>query len=155
MKIRLVGAELFHAGRRTDGRTDGRTDTDMTKPIVAFHNFANAPKEWTDHHHTSYFLLYKRDDECRPRIWPLLQTLRQPTNPASYAYSRFKWVCCYVSLPFVCPEFITTTNKLCNFLSLRPVVPKLCFADHQGISDQNLGDPWTYFYNGYFEVYPF
>ena len=34
MKIRPVGAELFHA--------DGRTD--MTKPIVAFHYFTNAPK---------------------------------------------------------------------------------------------------------------
>ena len=27
MKIRLVGAELFHA----DGRNDGQTDRDMTK----------------------------------------------------------------------------------------------------------------------------
>jgi hypothetical protein len=34
MKIRPVGAELFHADRRTD----------MTKLIVAFYNFANAPK---------------------------------------------------------------------------------------------------------------
>jgi hypothetical protein len=34
MKIRPVGAELLH--------TDGRTD--MTKQIVAFRNFANAPK---------------------------------------------------------------------------------------------------------------
>jgi hypothetical protein len=34
MKIRPVGAELFHA--------DGQTD--MTKLIVAFRNFANAPK---------------------------------------------------------------------------------------------------------------
>jgi hypothetical protein len=34
MKIRLVGVELFHA--------DGRTD--MTKLIVAFCNFAEAPK---------------------------------------------------------------------------------------------------------------
>jgi len=25
MKIRPVGAELFHADRRTDGETDGRT----------------------------------------------------------------------------------------------------------------------------------
>jgi hypothetical protein len=33
MKIRPVGAELFHA--------DGQTD--MTKLIVAFRNFANAP----------------------------------------------------------------------------------------------------------------
>ena len=34
MKIRPVGAELFHA--------DGRTDT--TKLIVAFRNFENVPK---------------------------------------------------------------------------------------------------------------
>jgi len=39
MKIRPVGAELFHAGRRTDERTD------MTKLIVAFRNFANEPKK--------------------------------------------------------------------------------------------------------------
>jgi hypothetical protein len=32
----LVGAELLHAGGRTDGRTD------MTKLIVAFRNFAKA-----------------------------------------------------------------------------------------------------------------
>jgi hypothetical protein len=36
MKIRPVGAELFHA--------DGPTD--MTQLIVAFRNFANAPKNW-------------------------------------------------------------------------------------------------------------
>ena len=34
MKIRLVGAELFHVDRRTD----------MTKLIVAFRNFAPSPK---------------------------------------------------------------------------------------------------------------
>jgi hypothetical protein len=34
MKICPVGAELFHADRRTE----------MTKLIVAFHDFANAPK---------------------------------------------------------------------------------------------------------------
>jgi hypothetical protein len=49
MKIRPVGAELFHADgrahRRTDGQTDGRRDrqTDM-KIIVDFLNFAKAPK---------------------------------------------------------------------------------------------------------------
>jgi len=42
MKIRSLGAELFHVDRQTDGRTDGRTD--VTKPIVAFRNSANAPK---------------------------------------------------------------------------------------------------------------
>ena len=50
MKIRPVGADMFHAGGRTDGVTDcqteGRTEreTDMTKLTVAFRNFANAPK---------------------------------------------------------------------------------------------------------------
>jgi len=39
MKPRPVGAELFHA----DGRTDG--EPDMTKPIVAVRNFANAPEK--------------------------------------------------------------------------------------------------------------
>jgi hypothetical protein len=34
MKIRLMGAELCHADRRTD----------ITKLKVAFRNFANAPK---------------------------------------------------------------------------------------------------------------
>jgi hypothetical protein len=38
MKIRAVGAELFHV----DGRTDRQADT--TKLIVAFRNLANAPK---------------------------------------------------------------------------------------------------------------
>jgi hypothetical protein len=36
MKIRPVGAELF----RADGRTDGHRQTDMTKPIADFRNFA-------------------------------------------------------------------------------------------------------------------
>ena len=38
MKILSVGARVFLA----DGQTDGQTD--MTKLIVAFRNFANAPK---------------------------------------------------------------------------------------------------------------
>jgi hypothetical protein len=36
MENLLVGAELFHADERTDSQTD------MTKIIVAFRNFANA-----------------------------------------------------------------------------------------------------------------
>ena len=40
MKIRPVGAELFHA----DGRAETDGQTGMTKLIVAFRNFANAPK---------------------------------------------------------------------------------------------------------------
>ena len=41
MKIRPVGAELFHA----DGQTHGRTD--MTKLIVGFRNFAKVTKKIT------------------------------------------------------------------------------------------------------------
>jgi hypothetical protein len=40
MKTRPVGAQLFHA----EGWTDGQTD--MTKLIVAFRNFANAPTSY-------------------------------------------------------------------------------------------------------------
>jgi hypothetical protein len=47
MKIHPVGAELFHA----DGWTDGQTD--MMKLIVAFRNFANAPK-------TIWLMLYSK-----------------------------------------------------------------------------------------------
>ena len=43
MKIHVVGAELLLADGRTDRRnTDRRTG--MTKLLVAFRNFANAPK---------------------------------------------------------------------------------------------------------------
>ena len=44
MELGWVEAELFHS----DGRTDRQRDkgTDMTKLIVAFRNFANAPKIW-------------------------------------------------------------------------------------------------------------
>jgi len=38
MKFCPVGAELFHADEQTYGLTD------MTKLIVAFRNFENAPK---------------------------------------------------------------------------------------------------------------
>ena len=44
IKIRPEGAELFHA--EGHGRTDGQTD--MTKLIVAFRNFASAPKTATE-----------------------------------------------------------------------------------------------------------
>jgi hypothetical protein len=51
MKICPVGAKSFHAegqrGRKTGGKSDGWTgrQTDMTKLIVAFRNFPNAPKK--------------------------------------------------------------------------------------------------------------
>jgi hypothetical protein len=48
MKIRPVGSELFHACGRS-----GR----MTKLIVAFRNFANAPN-YTVNHSTLYVVIY-------------------------------------------------------------------------------------------------
>jgi hypothetical protein len=39
MKIRQVGAEVFHADRRTGG------ETCLTKQIVALRNFSNAPEK--------------------------------------------------------------------------------------------------------------
>jgi hypothetical protein len=44
MKIRPVGAELFHA--------DGRRD--MTKIIIAFRNFANVPKHLSQYVRAGY-----------------------------------------------------------------------------------------------------
>jgi hypothetical protein len=41
MKIRPLGAELFHADGRTDGLTEEQTD--ITKVMAAVRNFANAP----------------------------------------------------------------------------------------------------------------
>jgi len=43
MKIRSLGAELFHADSRTDRRID------MTTVIVDFRNFANASKNHPSH----------------------------------------------------------------------------------------------------------
>jgi hypothetical protein len=42
MKHHPLVAELFRKDRQIDRRWDGRTD--MTNGIVAFRNFANAPK---------------------------------------------------------------------------------------------------------------
>ena len=44
MKIRPVGAELFHADGRTGGRMNRRKDI-MRKLIVVFRNFANSPSK--------------------------------------------------------------------------------------------------------------
>jgi hypothetical protein len=43
MKIRLMGAELFHADGQRDRVTDRRTDT--TTLVVAICNFANSSKK--------------------------------------------------------------------------------------------------------------
>jgi hypothetical protein len=63
MKIRLLGAELFHA----DGRMDGRADT--KKLIVAFRNFANTPemcrKIYVTLYDQSVLLIFKLLDAIR------------------------------------------------------------------------------------------
>jgi hypothetical protein len=46
VKILSVWAELFRADEQTDGQGDRRRD--MTKLIVAFRKFANAPKNCKD-----------------------------------------------------------------------------------------------------------
>jgi hypothetical protein len=47
MKIRPVGAEVFHADGPTDTQKGGWKDgqIDMAKLIVFFHNFANTPED--------------------------------------------------------------------------------------------------------------
>jgi hypothetical protein len=49
MKILPMGYELFHEGGRTDRRAD------MTKPIVAFYNFATRLKHFVDLFEFAYF----------------------------------------------------------------------------------------------------
>ena len=44
MKIRPLGAEVFHADGQRDGQSERRTD--MMKLTVAFLNFAKAPRNW-------------------------------------------------------------------------------------------------------------
>jgi hypothetical protein len=50
IKIHPAGAELFHAGGQTG----------MTQLIVAFHNFANAPKNEQSTSHPDQFTQEKR-----------------------------------------------------------------------------------------------
>jgi hypothetical protein len=52
IKIRPVEAELFHEDRGTYGRTD------MTKPTVAFSNFANAPKKNSQLLNKFFYVIY-------------------------------------------------------------------------------------------------
>jgi Fe-S-cluster formation regulator IscX/YfhJ len=57
MKLRSVGDELFHVDGRIDRQTDRQTD--MTKVIVAFRNFVNAPiKSNTDFRSSSLCHIY-------------------------------------------------------------------------------------------------
>ena len=50
MKIRPLGAKLFHEDSRTDRRTD------MAKLIIAFHIFSNAPKNSIIHTFQGFYI---------------------------------------------------------------------------------------------------
>jgi len=58
--MKILGAELFNADRRTDGQTDRRTD--MMKLIVAFRKSANAPKKQKNSYRQNAHR--KADDIC-------------------------------------------------------------------------------------------
>jgi hypothetical protein len=51
IKIRPVKTEMFHVDRRTD----------ITKLIVAFRNFANAPKQFNLLHYSDYYCTIRRN----------------------------------------------------------------------------------------------
>ena len=59
MKIRAVGAELFHADE----------ETDMTKLSVAFRDFANAPKSLQLAISFSYFTILSRLKKKEDQSW--------------------------------------------------------------------------------------
>ena len=64
MKIHPVGAQLFGAGRRTDGQIYRRTHT--TKLIVAFRNFVKASRtivQINDPSHVYYLWV------CKTRLY--------------------------------------------------------------------------------------
>jgi len=63
MKIRVVGAELFHVGWRTDGQADGQRD--MMKLIVTFRNFTKAPKK--QHLKNTFMLRFSWHYLVRPK----------------------------------------------------------------------------------------
>jgi len=63
MKIRPLGAELFHADRRTD----------MTKLLVAFRSFANASTN--DQNPESALQIWKRDGKMSSTFPELLISL--------------------------------------------------------------------------------
>ena len=69
MKIRPVGAELFHVDRWKGGQRD------MAKLTVAFRNFSRAPKNESininNKNPTFNFPNSKQDDQQPKRIFPL------------------------------------------------------------------------------------
>jgi len=74
--MRPVGVELFREDGRRDGRTGGQTD--MTKLIVAFRNFANPPK---------ITVLQKCDNHCNDVamfVWWPVRVIAMATAKRNY-----------------------------------------------------------------------
>jgi hypothetical protein len=89
MKIRPVGAELFHA----DGRTDSQTN--MTKLTVTFRNFASSPnKPW--HIRQTRALLYSAAD---------VLTVSRPAVHTHYL--TFRYISQHMLHPEVCSTSLT------------------------------------------------
>jgi hypothetical protein len=80
MKIRPVGAELFHAGGRTDRRTD------MTKLIVVCRNFANAPKTWLQRQ-----IFFPLRTEMKCSLKQSSRALQQYNGFSEYTYRFLKF----------------------------------------------------------------
>jgi hypothetical protein len=72
MKICPVGAELFHVELQTD------KETDMMKPVVAFHNFANMCKNLVAKPHAVETSLVVC---CVQSRWTISPELRSIFNP--------------------------------------------------------------------------
>jgi hypothetical protein len=70
MKIRPVGAELFHADRQTN----------MTKLVVAFRSFPNAPQNVISHHVTTHSAAL----ECHSSANLIKLQLTLQASPRSY-----------------------------------------------------------------------
>jgi len=64
MKIRPVGAELFHAGKQTDGKTGGGTDGQAWEEAKCrFSHFANTPKTVCSCYTVHIFILYESQNK--------------------------------------------------------------------------------------------
>ena len=106
MKIRPVGAELFHA--------DGRTDT--MKLIVAFHNFAYSPKKrgW----HTLILSV---------RTWSSSQTFAN-RRPMYVFVTCGSWHCVAVESPVVVmPAMFFRTAHWTQWVSITKPLRRSCF----------------------------
>jgi len=83
MKIRPVGAEFFHADERTD----------LPMLIVAFRNFANAPKNAT-HFAFTPVLYYIKTYKCE-----MLKKIHMPYRPRPVGHYTLRKVQNFNNLP--------------------------------------------------------